>query len=218
MFVLTILVSVNLIDINMCEVIAWIVLLLCLMTFKCLHTVQEQQNERTGMVWISYTKYFDKYSWEVVREKLWKFVSIYICKSYSEKNRGSFLCGHGVDYRGTEVLLDFTSVASFPNEVKLRPNSVLLTVSPTAKIMGDSGEMPESMFRARHICRTQLLIYVLTPLCGLGDLTSGKNTRQQQNRRPLTYIRRPNYMKGERSRSMSMSLRLVLWTLLLSVI
>ena len=132
------------------------------------------------------TKRTYRYGMNFLHQVLWHSLGKLFAKNYensslfifvkvtAKKNRGSFLCGHGVDYRGTEVLLDFTSVASFPNEVKLRPNSVLLTVSPTAKIMGDSGEMPESMFRARHICRTQLLIYVLTPLCGLGDLTSGK--------------------------------------------
>jgi len=81
--VLSILASVNVIDINMCNVLilVWNVLRLCL-------RVSHYGSNITNVWWIIFTPLTLAFSCEVVHEKLWK--SVNICKSYSKKISGTF--------------------------------------------------------------------------------------------------------------------------------
>jgi len=88
-FVLSILVSVNVIDINIMQSAnnVWNVLLLCQRFSHGMVATQRMYSRKFLRQWLSF-------SCEVVHEKLWK--SVNICKSYSEKISGTFLSGHGV--------------------------------------------------------------------------------------------------------------------------
>ena len=86
LFVSPILVSVNVIDINMCKVLilVWNVLLLCLRLSHIMH----YDSIITNVWWQIFTPITLALSCEVVHEKLWK--SFNICNSYSKKISGTF--------------------------------------------------------------------------------------------------------------------------------
>ena len=90
LFILSVLVSIKLIDINMCKM-----LILREMCCFVSETFAGYGSNKTNVWQGILTPSTLAFSCEVVHEKLWK--TVYICKSYSKKKiSGTFLCGHVV--------------------------------------------------------------------------------------------------------------------------
>ena len=96
-FINRLLVSVNVIDINMFKV-----LILCEMCYFCVWHFTRYSSNITN-VWQEILMPMTlAFCGKVLHEKIWK--SVNICKSYGEKISGTFFyvdCGHGVDFKVT---------------------------------------------------------------------------------------------------------------------